>query len=208
MMNKFWDIKDILMTSEEMEGIAEIDLEGVDFLDRSLTAHSTTNIIKDQTKLKLPLWISISLRKKSWLTITNPKYLSDKFYNLLQADPVIADLKSKTKFFYEICLTLISLELNNIYEQNNNEINERQTWKDKWQKCLIMTVVKRHLYLLQNSFNVLFDNQKILKIVCNSEKEFFDRLVLNNKKRKFFIENYLNNNSTLQTELQTIFNIF
>jgi len=188
------------MTSEEMEGITEIDLENVEFLDKSLTVFNSSTKIKDQTKLKLPLWISISLRKKGWLTINHPKYLSTKFYNLLQADPVIADLKSKTKYFYEIVLTLISLELSNSFDQNNNERSERQTWKENWQKCLILTVVKRHLFLLQNSFNVLFENQKILKVVCNSEKEFYEKLVFNNKKIKFYIENYLNNNNTLENE--------
>jgi len=203
MLNKFWDLKEILMTSEEMEVILETDLEGVDFLDKSNANHNSVSKIKDQSKLKLPLWISTSLRKKGWLSITPPKYLTQKFYNLLQADPVIADLRSKTKYFYDICLTFISIELsNNVNNINNNERNEIQYWKN-WQKCLITTVIKRHFFLLQNSFNVLFENQKILKMICNSEKEFYEKLVNNNKKTKYYIENYLNNNNSLENEQET-----
>lgn len=204
-MNKYWDIKDILMTSEDMECVTEIDLVNVEFLDKSLNIqnndeNSSNIVIKDQSKLKLPLWISIPLRKKGWLTITHPKYLNKKFYNVLQADCVIADLKSKSRYFYEIMLTLISLELLTFLNDNETERLEKQTWKENWQKCLITTLAKRHLFLQQNSFNVMFENQKILKSACNSEKEFYDKNVFNNQKMRYYIENYMKNNNTLENE--------
>jgi hypothetical protein len=196
-MDNFWSIKDIIMTSEEVQVITETDLEGVYFIDKSNSMHNSDITIKDQTKLKLPLWLAISLKLRQYISIVEPIYLNNKFYSILQADPIIVDLKAKSKNFYLMCLIYMNLELR--YNQNGDK-SEITTWKTNWQKCLINTLVKRLLFLLINSFNVLFENQKIQKIACTCEKEFYEKVVANNKKAKYYIENYTKCNNVLDNE--------
>jgi len=207
-MNKFWDLDDIIMTSEIVVVVTEKDLEGVEYFHKSLAIQNYSSedslIIKSQSNLEIPLCLAIPLRKKKeeiWLTINKPKYLSIKFYNFLQADPVIANLKSKSQYFYGICIILISLELTDLNNQDQMDIKEITTWKENWQKCLTMTISKRNLYFVQNSFNVQFENQSILKNVCLAEKNFYEKVLFNNKSLKFWKENYLNNNKSMDLDL-------
>jgi hypothetical protein len=184
--NKFWEIDDILMSNEQIICITEADIHGLEFLDKSNNQTENDHIIKEENKLEIPLWLSLILRSLNYVSIKHPKYLTDKFYNLIQADPIILNFKVKNQYFYDICTQLIPYLDEDL----------------KWPKVLADAMYKRFLYLLQNSSNVLYENHSLIKNLCLKEKDFYEKNVKINRNVKFYIENYFNNNKTLDDVLE------
>jgi hypothetical protein len=178
--NKYWDIDDILMNNEIVSCTAEMDLPSFDYNKKSIIIDNT---IKEGNKIDLPVWLALVLRRENFLSFKQPKYLSDKFYNQLRADPNVVNFKSKNNYLYDICLLIMTF----LDDEN------------KWPKCLAYAMYKRFLYLYQNSLNVQFENQSILKISCLKEKNFYEKMIKNNRNLKFYLDNYLNNNNNLET---------
>jgi hypothetical protein len=179
--NKFWEVDNLLMSNELVSCIAETDIFGLDLGDKSKQTSGGGNAIVEGSKLEVPLWFGLILRKINYVSIKQPKYLTDKFYNQLQADPVIVSFKNKNPFIYDICMQLIPY------------LDDDQ----KWPKCLAETLYKRFLHLLKNSSNVIYENEQLLKLLSWKEKNFYDKTVKINKNVKFYLENYENNNKLL-----------
>jgi hypothetical protein len=183
-MSKFWDADDLLMSQEQVISIAEKDLQGLIFGNKCEIGNfeEEQNITKEGHKLEAPLWFALVLRNESFVTINNPKFLTDKFYHMLQADPTIVNFKNKSLHFYEICLKLIPF------------LDE----EDKWPRILAETIQKRFLNFMKNAANVKYENYNLTKLVCLREKKYYDKQVKINKNVKFFLENYQNNNKSLE----------
>jgi hypothetical protein len=176
--NKFWDVDDLLMSNEIVSCITETDILSFDFDQKSIICD---NIIKEGNKIDVPLWFAILLRINNFVSIKQPKYLSDKFYNQLRADPTVVNFKSKSNYLYDICLKLIPF------------LDEEL----KWPKCFAFSMYMRYLYLYQNSTNVMYENQSIIKLSCLREKNFYEKMVKINRNLKFYLDNYSNNNNDL-----------
>ena len=197
-MSKFWEVDDILMTSEIVPCMAEEDIKGLNFHDKlngvgDFSEDNNINITKEGNKLEVPLWFALILKETGYVSMIHPKYLTDKFYNLLQTDPTIVNFKVKNVFIYDICMKLIPV----LENKNNNEEEERN-----WPRTLSDTIHKRFLYFLKNASNVVYENYSLMKIVCHREKTFYDKMVKINKNVRFYIENYENNNKNLDEVVQ------
>jgi GINS complex protein len=181
--NKYWDIHDILAGNEILTCEVEKDLYNINELDKTINFNnSEENVIKQETKLELPLWMALDFQDNELVKIHNPKFFNKKLLNHLQVDPVIANLKTKSNYFYEVAMKLIP------YLDENKQ----------WEKCLAKTFSKRYLFLLQNSVNVKFENYGILKNLSYKEKIFYEKMISIHRAFKFFTENYSNNNKTLE----------
>lgn len=192
--NKFWDIDDILMTQEVIASIADEDIKGINFNNKPNGIgdfSEDANITREGNKIEAPIWFALLLRDNNFTTINSPKYLTDKFYNLLQADPTIINFKVKSNYIYDLFLKLIPY------------FDEEER---KWTQMLCDSIHKRFVYFMKNSTNIIFENYSLMKVMCQKEKLFYDKMVKINKNIKFFIDNYENNNKTLDenSELKTI----
>jgi len=180
-INKYWDADDLLMTNETMTSIIDADIEGLDLTDKSGNVYNKNKSIKEGSKLDAPLWLTLILRKMNHITIRQPKYLTDKFYNQLQADPTIVNFKAKNPYIYDIVMHLIPL----LDEEN------------KWAKCYGEVIYSRLLHVLKNSSNIIYENQSLMKLLAWKEKNFYDKVVRINKNIRFYLDNYENNNKNL-----------
>jgi hypothetical protein len=192
--NKFWDIDDILMTQEVIASIAEDDIKGINFNNKPNGIgdfSDDVNITREGNKVESPIWFALVLRDNNFVAINAPKYLTDKFYNLLQADPTIINFKAKSNYIYDLFLKLIPY------------FDEEER---KWPKMICDSIHKRFIYFMKNSTNVVFENYPLMKNMCHKEKQFYDKMVKINKNIKIFIDNYENNNKTLDevSEIKTL----
>ncbi len=178
----YWDIDDLLTSQENVQSIADQDIEGINLRENTIGEFGDNCILKEGQTFDMPLWLASIIREGGYSIIREPKYLTDKYYYLLQNDPTFVNIKSKNSYFYEICMKLIP------------HLDE----EEKWPKLLIETIHKRFLYFLRNSTNVVYENHTLGKIISIKEKEFYDKMVKINKNVKFYLENYENNNKNLE----------
>ncbi len=183
-MSKFWEADDLLMSQEFVTSIAETDILGLNFGNKNEIGNfeEHENITKEGNKLEAPLWFALILKDEGFATINHPKYLTDKFYHVLQADPTIVNFRTKNFHFYDICLKLVPF------------LDEEA----KWPKILAETIQKRFPNFMKNAANVHYENYNLTKLVCLREKNFYDKQVQINKNVKFYLENYQNNNKSLE----------
>jgi hypothetical protein len=186
MNNKFWDIDDLLMVNEKIDMIAETDICGLNTSENVRNISNELTIINEGNKITVPLWVAINLRNLTVASIKNPKYLTIKYYNYLENDPTITNLKEKNPFFYDICLKLIPYLEDDL----------------KWPQLISNTLYKRYFHLFKNSVDVQYENQTILTIACWKEKAFYEKMVKNSRTVKFYKENYLNNNNSLDEYIE------
>ena len=106
-VNKFWDADDLIMSNEIISATIETDITGLDFNDKTGNIYNKQKVIHEGAKLEAPLWLILNLKKTNHVTIRQPKYLTEKYYNLLQADPEIVNFKAKNPFLYDIVMHLI-----------------------------------------------------------------------------------------------------
>jgi hypothetical protein len=180
--NKFWDLDDLLMSNEIIPCEADIDIYGLEQNEFQTKNDKDELYIPEKTKIECPLWIALLFRQANCISINTPKYLSDKFYHTLLADPAIINFKNKNNFFYEICMSLIPY----LDEEN------------KWAAVLVKALYKRLIFLNTNSVNVEYEDQHILKISCLKEKYFYDKAVKINRSTQYYLSNYLNNNKNFE----------
>jgi len=180
-VNKFWDADDVIMSNEIISATIDTDITGLDFNDKTGNIYNKQKVIKESAKLEAPLWLILNLKKTNYVTIRQPKYLTEKYYNLLQADPEIVNFKAKNPFLYDIVMHLIP----HLDDEN------------KWARCYGEVIYKRLLHLLKNSSNIVYENQSLMKILAWKEKNFYDKIVKINKNIRFFLDNYENHNKNL-----------
>lgn len=179
--NKYWDIDDILMSNEQMTCMADKDLRGVNFNDK--TAHLDLDAVtKEGQKLELPLWLAKLLRKKGYITIRNPKFMAEKFYNQIVADPTIINFKNKNNYIYDLYIQLIPM-----LDENH-----------KWSKNTAFAFFKRLFYLFMNSTDIHFENHSLIKTLSFKEKRFYDESLKINRSFKYYLEFYCFNNKSLE----------
>jgi len=179
--NKFWDIEDILMSNEQISCVADKDIIGLNFNEK----HSSLDfdsINKEGQKLEIPLWMANNLRKKGYITIKNPKFLTDKFYNQMVADPTIINFKNKNNYIFDLYIQLIPL------------LDEQQ----KWSKNIAISFYKRLFYIFLNSTDIHFENHSLIKNLSFKEKRFYDESLKINRNFKYYIEFYTFNNKSLE----------
>jgi hypothetical protein len=177
---QFWDVDDLLMSNQVVSCVTETELFSFDFSPKN-NVIQYEDTIKEGNKLEIPLWLALLLRANNYVTIKQPKYLSDKFYNQLKADPTIVNFKKKNEYLYDCCKKLIPC------------LDEER----RWHKCLAYSLYKRYLFLFQNSTDVNFENHSIINKVCVQEKCFYDLMMRNSRAFKFYLDNYTNNNNNL-----------
>jgi hypothetical protein len=120
-------------------------------------------------------------------SIENPSFLTDDYYNILNADPTVPDLSKKNKYFYEKVLLLL----------NNVDIDS-----EKWIKIIIKSLTIRFIYYYKNSLNIQLVNTTVDKHSSNKELKFFKKMVSINNNMKYFRENYNNNNNNLDEKIK------
>ena len=196
--NKYWDAEDILMSNEMISCTAEIDLYGIENLEKNYSINQEKSkemylsnemneyILFEGEQKSLPIWAALLLIKYSFISITPPKFLTEKFFNALLADPTILNLKEKNNYFYDTCIALIPFLEN---EQN-------------WKTCLTLALYKRFLFFQQNSTNVEYENHSINRIASRREIDFYEKIVKINKNIRFYLENYSKNNKNLDELIQ------
>jgi hypothetical protein len=188
--SKYWEAEDLLMSQEMMSTMTEEDIQGINFQDKvngvgnfdSQNRNNIDTITREGSKLDVPLWFALILKDNNYISLNQPKYLTDKFYSQLQTDSTIVNFKVKNFYLYDIYLKLIPF-----FEEEER----------KWPKMIAETIHKRFLFLMKNAANVIYENYSLTKIMCFKEKIFYDKMVKVNKNIKFFIENYENNNKNL-----------
>jgi hypothetical protein len=183
--NKFWDVDDLLMSNQTISCITEADILAFDFSQKNGSIQYQ-DVIKEGNKLELPLWLALLFRANSWVSIKQPKYISDKFYNQLKADPTIVNFKKKNEYLYDCCIKLIPF------------LDEER----KWHVCLAYSLYKRYLFLFQNSTDVSFENHSLINMICIKEKNFYELMTKISRSFKFYLDNYINNNNNLEELIQ------
>ena len=184
--NSYWNIDSILLGMTKKECKLNYDL---DFLKELFPGQENNNQFKKNETIKLPLTLSLTLANapddKNYVTMQTPNNLSDDYYYMLKADPIVPNF-NKNKYFYDEYLIL----------KNNLNINE------KWDQCLINTNFNRYLYYYNNSFNIKNINNTVEKKTSKKEQIFFNKMVHINNNNKYFIENYCNNNKILEEKIE------
>ena len=184
--NSYWNIDSILLGMTKKECKLNYDL---DFLKELFPGQENNNQFKKNEIIKLPLTLSLTLANapddKNYVTMQTPNNLSDDYYHMLKADPIVPNF-NKNKYFYDEYLIL----------KNNLNIDE------KWDQCLINTNFNRYLYYYNNSFNIQNINNTVEKKTSKNEQIFFNKMVHINNNNKYFIENYCNNNKILEEKIE------
>ena len=128
--NSYWNIDSILLGMTKKECKLNYDL---DFLKELFPGQENNNQFKKNEIIKLPLTLSLTLANapddKNYVTMQTPNNLSDDYYYMLKADPIVPNF-NKNKYFYDEYLLL----------KNHLNID------DKWNQCLINTNCNRYLY--------------------------------------------------------------
>ena len=183
--NTYWSIDSILLGMTKKECKLNYDL---DFLKELFPGQENDNQFKKNEIIKLPLTLSLTLAnapdEKNYVTMQTPNTLSDDYYFLLKADPIVPNF-NKNKYFYDEYLLL----------KNNLNVDE------KWDQCLINTNFNRYLYYYNNSFNIKNINNTVEKKTSKKEQLFFNKMVHINNNNKYFQENYCNNNKILEEKI-------
>jgi len=180
-INKFWDIDDILMSNEQVTCVADKDIYGISLNDNN-SSLDLDSFTKEGQKLELPLWTANNLRKKGYVTIRNPKFLTDKFFNQMVADPTIINFKNKNNYIFDLYIQLIPL------------LDEQQ----KWPRNIAISFYKRLFYIYLNSTDIHFENHALIKNLSFREKRFYDELLKVNRNFKYYMEFYSYNNKSLE----------
>jgi len=184
--NSYWNIDSILLGMTKKECKLNYDL---DFLKDLFPGQENDNQFKKNEIIKLPLTLSLTLAnapdEKNYVSIQTPNTLTDDYYFLLKADPIVPNF-NKNKYFYDEYLLL----------KNHLNID------DKWNQCLINTNFNRYLYYFNNSFNIQSINNTVEKKTSKKEQIFFNKMVHINNNNKYFQENYCNNNKVLEEKIE------
>jgi len=184
--NSYWNIDSILLGMTKKECKLNYDL---DFLKDLYPGQENDNQFKKNEIIKLPLTLSLTLAnapdEKNYVSIQTPNTLTDDYYFLLKADPIVPNF-NKNKYFYDEYLLL----------KNHLNID------DKWNQCLINTNFNRYLYYFNNSFNIQSINNTVEKKTSKKEQIFFNKMVHINNNNKYFQENYCNNNKVLEEKIE------
>ena len=184
--NSYWNIDSILLGMTKKECKLNYDL---DFLKELFPGQENDNQFKKNEIIKLPLTLSLTLAnapdEKNYVSIQTPNTLTDDYYFLLKADPIVPNF-NKNKYFYDEYLLL----------KNHLNID------DKWNQCLINTNFNRYLYYFNNSFNIQSINNTVEKKTSKKEQIFFNKMVHINNNNKYFQENYCNNNKVLEEKIE------
>ena len=99
----YWNIDDILAEEELIPCTFKDDAKNLAYLD--MMAHNqainkTQGLANDSgtlnkgSKVDLPLWLGIALASRDICELRNPSYLSEKYLNLLKADPEVVNLRN------------------------------------------------------------------------------------------------------------------
>jgi hypothetical protein len=179
--NKFWDVDDLLASNAIVSCMTQVDMLALDFTNQKNSTVMHQDVIKEGNKLEIPLWLALLFRANGYLTINQPKYLSDKFYNQLRADPTIVNFKKKNEYLYDCSRKLIPY------------IDEER----KWHVCLAYSLYRRLFFLFQNSTDVNFENHMIINMICLKEKCFYELMTQISRSFKFYLDNYTHNNNNL-----------
>ena len=184
--NSYWNIDSILLGMTKKECKLNYDL---DFLKELFPGQESNTQFKKNEMIKLPLTLALTLSKapddNNYVSIQTPSTLSDDYYFLLKADPVVPNF-NKNKYIYDEYLVL----------KNNMNIDK------KWDQCLINTNFNRYLYYYNNSFNIKNINNIVEKKTSKNEQAFFNKMVHINNNNKYFQENYSNNNKVLEEKIE------
>ena len=184
--NSYWNIDSILLGMTKKECKLNYDL---DFLKELFPGQESSTQFKKNEMVKLPLTLAITLYnapdQNKYVSIQTPSTLSDEYYYLLKADPVVPNF-NKNKYIYDEYLLL----------KDNINIDK------KWDQCLINTNFNRYLYYYNNSFNIKNINNIVEKKTSTNEQAFFNKMVHINNNNKYFQENYSNNNKVLEEKIE------
>ena len=184
--NSYWNIDSILLGMTKKECKLNYDL---DFLKELFPGQENSTQFKKNEMVKLPLTLAITLYnapdQNKYVSIQTPSTLTDEYYFLLKADPVVPNF-NKNKYIYDEYLLL----------KDNINIDK------KWDQCLINTNFKRYLYYYNNSFNIKNINNIVEKKTSKNEQAFFNKMVHINNNNKYFQENYSNNNKVLEEKIE------
>ena len=184
--NSYWNIDSILLGMTKKECKLNYDL---DFLKELFPGQESSTQFKKNEMVKLPLTLAITLYnapdQNKYVSIQTPSTLSDEYYYLLKADPVVPNF-NKNKYIYDEYLLL----------KDNINIDK------KWDQCLINTNFNRYLYYYNNSFNIKNINNIVEKKTSKNEQAFFNKMVHINNNNKYFQENYSNNNKVLEEKIE------
>ena len=184
--NSYWNIDSILLGMTKKECKLNYDL---DFLKELFPGQENSTQFKKNEMVKLPLTLAITLYnapdQNKYVSIQTPSTLTDEYYFLLKADPVVPNFNNN-KYIYDEYLLL----------KDNINIDK------KWEQCLINTNFKRYLYYYNNSFNIKNINNIVEKKTSKNEQVFFNKMVHINNNNKYFQENYSNNNKVLEEKIE------
>ena len=184
--NSYWNIDSILLGMTKKECKLNYDL---DFLKELFPGQENSTQFKKNEMVKLPLTLAITLYnapdQNKYVSIQTPSTLTDEYYFLLKADPVVPNFNNN-KYIYDEYLLL----------KDNINIDK------KWDQCLINTNFKRYLYYCNNSFNIKNINNIVEKKTSKNEQAFFNKMVHINNNNKYFQENYSNNNKVLEEKIE------
>ena len=184
--NSYWNIDSILLGMTKKECKLNYDL---DFLKELFPGQENSTQFKKNEMVKLPLTLAITLYnapdQNKYVSIQTPSTLTDEYYFLLKADPVVPNFNNN-KYIYDEYLLL----------KDNINIDK------KWDQCLINTNFNRYLYYYNNSFNIKNINNIVEKKTSKNEQAFFNKMVHINNNNKYFQENYSNNNKVLEEKIE------
>ena len=191
--NSYWEIDDIIMTQDPISIKLLKDCEFLQKLKSVQEINENNPYIQNEI-VKVPISVALILSaplqndsEEVIASIENPSFLTDDYYNILNADPTVPDLSKKNKYFYEKVLLLL----------NNVDIDS-----EKWIKIIIKSLTIRFIYYYKNSLNIQLVNTTVDKHSSNKELKFFKKMVSINNNMKYFRDNYNNNNNNLDEKIK------
>ena len=184
--NSYWEIDDALMSQELIK--CKCNTDNCNFLSiLKIDKDDDTQFLEGE-EINIPISLACILNQLGAIDFIKPKFLTDEYYHLLQADPTIPDFSKENKYFYEKCILLTPYIID--YDDM------------KWLKCLSKTSYQRFLYYFIHSQNVKSINSLSEKNSSIKELQFFNKMVLVDKNNRFYKVNYSHNNKILDEKIE------
>jgi hypothetical protein len=172
----YWNIDDILAEEELVPCSFKSDAQNLGYL--SALAHNAainkrtggasmeeSGTLQANQKIDLPLWLAVALAQRDLCELKAPVYMTEKYLNLLQADPEVVNLRNQSFSLYESVLKLCShMSEEHIYE-----------FVTKYQRAFIQRFGRLVIEMADSTetqHNEAFTTD--MKRMTNLERELFD----------------------------------
>ena len=171
----YWNIDDIL-TEEQLipctflkdaRGLAHLDQLNntvvASAIQKQARAKRANAVLPKDKTVDIPTWLGVALKKRDYVDIKKPPFLTQAFFNQLQAGAEVVTMSTHSPYIYELTMKLVQL-----YPAiSQAEIMElfQQGFIDRFHKMILDHSTNAHEHDQQN---------QIVRKLSNLERELFE----------------------------------